>query len=181
MYLSVFTIENFRCFGSGAERLELRLRQGLTALVGENDVGKSAIIDALRFVLGTTDQEWYQLEDTDFHEGGTSREIRIVCKFEGLNAQNKRAFAEYLSYGKDENEEPVFYVNWTVKDTGEVRRGRPYRRPEIHSGKNGNGPTIAPEVRELLRATYLRPLRDAEHLNQRFLQNALPWHFRCSV
>ena len=164
MYLSVLTIENFRCFGSGAERLELYLRRGLTALVGENDAGKSAIIDALRFVLGTTDQEWYQLEDTDFHEGEKSREISIVCKFKGLNAQDKRAFVEYLSYGEKENEEPVFYVNWTVKDTGEVRRGRPYRRPEIRSGKDGNGPTIAPEVRELLRAIYLRPLRDAEQL-----------------
>ena len=94
MYLSVLTIENFRCFGSGAERLELCLRRGLTALVGENDAGKSAIIDALRFVLGTTDQEWYQLEDTDFHEGEKAREISIVCKFKGLNAQDKRAFVE---------------------------------------------------------------------------------------
>jgi len=32
----------------------------------------------------------------------------------------------------------------------------------MHSGKNGDGPTIDPKVRELLSATYLRPLRDAE-------------------
>ena len=57
MYLSKLTIENFRCFGEGANRFELSLRPGLTTLVGENDTGKSAIIDALRFVLGTTDQE----------------------------------------------------------------------------------------------------------------------------
>jgi putative ATP-dependent endonuclease of OLD family len=56
----------------------------------------------------------------------------------------------------------VFYVNWTAKDAGEAPRGRPFRRVEVHSGKDGDGPSIAPEARELLRATYLRPLRDAE-------------------
>jgi putative ATP-dependent endonuclease of OLD family len=162
MYLSKITIENFRCFGEGANRFELPLRSGLTALVGENEVGKTAVIDALRFVLGTTDQEWYRLEDTDFHEGGTSREIRIVCKFEGLSARDKRAFVEYLTYDEKGEDKPVFHVNWTAKDTGEVYKGRPYRRVEVHSGKDGDGPSIAPEVRELLRATYLRPLRDAE-------------------
>ncbi|MFH1738600.1 MAG: AAA family ATPase, partial [bacterium] len=153
MYLSKITIENFRCFGEGELGFELSLKQGLTALVGENDSGKTAVIDALRFALGTTDQEWYQrLEDTDFHEKGendTSCEIRIVCKFEGLSPQETSAFVEYLTY---ENE-PVFYLNWTAKDTGQSRRGRPYRRVEVHSGKNGDGPAIVQEVREFLRAT----------------------------
>ena len=67
MYLSNLNIENFRCFGEKAEAFELALKPGLTALVGENDSGKTAVIDALRFVLGTTDQEWYRLEDHDFN------------------------------------------------------------------------------------------------------------------
>jgi len=162
MYLSTITIENFRCFGEGANRFELPLRPGLTALVGENEAGKTAVIDALRFVLGTRDQEWYRLEDTDFRAGATSREIRIVCKFENLTPRDKRAFVEYLTYGEKGEDEPVFYVNWTAKDTKEAPRGRPYRRVDVRSGKNGDGPSMAPEVRELLRATYLRPLRDAE-------------------
>lgn len=161
MYLSTITIENFRCFGEGANRFDLPLKRGLTALVGENDAGKTAVIDALRFALGTTDQEWYRLEDTDFHAGGTSHEIRIVCKFEGLSSRDNRAFVEYLTYGKN-GEEPVLYVNWTANDTGEELRGRPYWRVEVRSGKDGNGPSMAPKVRDLLRTTYLRPLRDAE-------------------
>lgn len=162
MYLSSVTIENFRCFGDGAHRFELLLRPGLTALVGENDAGKSAVIDALRFVFGTTDQEWSRLEDTDFCSEARSREIRIVCKFEGLSAADKRAFVEYLTYGDEADAEPVFYINWTAKDSGDVLKGRPYRRVEVHSGKRGDGPVLDPEVRESLRATYLRPLRDAE-------------------
>lgn len=162
MYLSKITIENFRCFGEATNRLELPLRPGLTALVGENDTGKTAVIDALRFVLGTRDQEWYRLEDTDFYRGTTSREIRIICSFEGLAARDKKAFVEYLTYDESGGDEPILYVNWTVKDTGEITRRRPYRRVEVRSGKNGDGPSMVPEVRELLRATYLRPLRDAE-------------------
>ena len=162
MYISKITIENFRCFGEAANRFELPLRPGLTALVGENDTGKTAVIDALRFVLGTRDQEWYRLEDSDFYSAAKSREIRIICKFEGLTARDKRAFVEYLTYGEKSEDKPVLYVNWTSKDTKEITKGRPYRRVDVRSGKNGDGPSLAPEVRELLRATYLRPLRDAD-------------------
>lgn len=162
MHLSKLIIENFRCFGGGDNRFEMTLQPGLTALVGENDSGKTAVIDALRFVLGTSDQEWNRLEDSDFHADASSREIRIVCKFEKLSSRDTRAFVEYLTYDTDSNNESVLYVNWMAKDTGEIRRGRPYRRTEVRSGKEGDGPQFDPNARDLLRATYLRPLRDAE-------------------
>ena len=112
MYLAKLTIENFRCFGSGDKRLELSLRPGLTALVGENDGGKTAIIDALRFVFGTTDQELQRLEPSDFHntsasDGAPPPEIRIVCKLEGLDSKDRGMFAEHLTYGKAPGESPV--------------------------------------------------------------------------
>jgi putative ATP-dependent endonuclease of OLD family len=114
-------------------------------------------------VFGTTDQERYWLEDTDFrNEGDSFLEIRIVCKFECLNRREKRTFVEYLTYGEGAKDEPTLYINWTAKDTGELLKGRPYRRIEVHSGKDGSGPTIASEVRDMLRVTYLRPLRDAD-------------------
>jgi putative ATP-dependent endonuclease of OLD family len=163
MYLSMITIENFRCFGEGDDLFELPLRLGLTALVGENEAGKTAVIDAIRFVFGTTDQERYWLQDSDFRKDGDSfLEIKIVCKFEGLNAREKRTFVEYLTYGEHAEDEPTFYINWTAKDTGDIVKGRPYRRIQVHSGEQGNGPTIAPELRDLLRVTYLQPLRNAD-------------------
>ena len=162
MYLSRLIIENFRCFGEGGDRFEMTLEPGLTALVGENDSGKTAVIDALRFALGTSDQEWNRLEDSDFNVDASAREIRIVCKFENLSPQEQRAFIEYLTYDRDKENEPVLYVHWTAKDTGEVRRGRPYRRTEVRSGEKGDGPQFDVNARDLLRATYLRPLRDAE-------------------
>ena len=162
MFLAELRIENFRMFGTGEQALVLPLRRGLTALVGENDAGKTSVIDALRFALGTTDQDWFRLEDSDFHQGDVKKEIRIVCKFSGLTPPDLRAFVEYLTYGDSVNPEPLLYINWMAVDTGAAPRGRPFRRVEIRSGKNGDGPQLAPEVREILRATYLRPLRDAE-------------------
>ena len=43
MHLSLIRIENFRLFGEGSDGLVLPLQRGLTALVGENDSGKTAI------------------------------------------------------------------------------------------------------------------------------------------
>lgn len=162
MYLSKLMIENFRCFGEDESNFEMHFQPGLTTLVGENDTGKSAIIDALRIVLGTTDQEWYRLEETDFNLAANTKEIRIICKFEALGIKDQSAFIEYLTYDPDGGEPPVLYLTWSAKDTGETTRRRPYRRVEICSGKNGDGPSLDPQVRELLAATYLRPLRDAE-------------------
>ena len=162
MYLSFLSIENFRCFGEKENAFELTLKPGLTALVGENDSGKTAVIDALRFVLGTTDQEWYRLEDDDFNSMAARREIRVTCKFEGLTAEDLRGFAEYLTYGAGIDDPPLLFVNWTAKDTGETGRRHSGIRTDIRSGKAGEGHVIAVEARDLLRATYLRPLRDAE-------------------
>jgi putative ATP-dependent endonuclease of OLD family len=168
MFLSKITIENFRCFGKGNDRFELDLKPGLTALVGENDGGKSAVVDALRFALGTTDQEWHRLEPTDFHDSGepggsTTTEITVICKFEKLNHEEMRAFVEHLTHSKIAGESSVLYINWTAKHVRTKPSGRTYWRPETHSGKDGKGPSLPPGLSELLRATYLRPLRDAEH------------------
>ena len=57
MYLSLLKISNFRCFDDSEHIISFN--PGLTILVGENDSGKSAIMDAIRIVLGTTDPVSY--------------------------------------------------------------------------------------------------------------------------
>jgi putative ATP-dependent endonuclease of OLD family len=136
--------------------------------VGENDGGKTAIIDALRFVFGTTDQEVQRLEPTDFYrpltdeDGEAATEIRIVCKMEGLDERDRGTFAEHLTYGEAPSSAPVLYINWSARDVGKPLSRRSFIRPDIRSGKDGSGPSIPPSLRDLLRATYLRPLRNAE-------------------
>lgn len=167
MYISELTVENFRCFGEGDEKLTLPLREGLTAMVGENDNGKTAVIDALRFALGTRDQEYFRVEEQDFHSprgGGERRkEIRIRCKFQGLTSQDKGAFAEFLSYENNTNGfETTLYLNWTARQQAGARGNRRYIAVEVRSGQCGDGLALDVEARNLLRGTYLRPLRDAE-------------------
>ena len=129
MYIAEVTIENFRCFGEGDKSLTLPLNTGLTALVGENDTGKTAVIDALRFVLGTRDQEYFRVEESDFHfppaRAERRKEIRIHCRFEGLSAQDKGAFAEFLTYvGNGEERDAAFHVCWTAKNVAGTRGAR---------------------------------------------------------
>lgn len=167
MYIAEIVIENFRCFGEGEQKLLLPLRPGLTALVGENDTGKTAVIDALRLILGTRDLEYFRVEDKDFHWPPSAKqrrsEIRIQCKFDGLMRQDKGAFAEYLTYVESGGRtEAVLYVNWTAKDMAGSRGVRRFVSVELRSGETGDGPPLDGEARGLLRATYLRPLRDAE-------------------
>ena len=65
MYLSKLRLWNFRKYGVCGENLDspepglyLQLEQGLNVLIGENDSGKTAIIDAIRYTLGTQSGEW---------------------------------------------------------------------------------------------------------------------------
>lgn len=166
MYISELKVENFRLFGEGENAALLRLRPGLTAIVGENDSGKTVIVDALRLALGTRDQEYFRIDYDDFHcpaEGAQSKEIRIRCRFAGLTRSDTGAFAEYLTYEEHEGSRvPVIYLNWKALATERRARHRRYVSVEVRSGVDADGPIFDPESRNLLCATYLRPLRDAE-------------------
>jgi putative ATP-dependent endonuclease of OLD family len=165
MFLAELLIENFRIFGEGQDALKLPLKPGLTALVGENDTGKTAVMDAVRFALGTRDQEFMRVEESDFHQppNGTPRknEIRVRCKFAALSPSDIAAFTEYLTYEtKDNVTISVLYINWRA--VAGFRGSRRFITVETRSGCAAGGPSLDPESRVLLCATYLRPLRDAE-------------------
>ena len=119
MYLSGLVIENFRVFGKDDDdatkrrALRIRLQPGLTALVGRNDAGKSAVVDAIRYALLTRDQDYIRVQPDDFHvdeSGVRATEIRIRCTFEDLSVAEKGAFVEYLSY--DEAKCVALHINW---------------------------------------------------------------------
>jgi len=160
MFLAQLTVEDFRCFGEGPNAFVTDFRPGLTALVGANDAGKTAVIDALRLALGTSDQEWSRIEDSDFNN--PSKSIRVICRFDDLEANDLRAFPEYLVHGPKAGDKPSLFLHWTVENAVKLRKGRAYRRPNCTSGRDGKGPEFNAEARLNLLATYLRPLRDAE-------------------
>lgn len=166
MHIAHLRIENFRLFGEGDDAFVLDLNPGLTALVGENDSGKTAVIDALRLVLGTRDQEAFRISDDDFHQpasGPRRTEIRIQCKFAGLTSSDQAAFAEYLTFEVVGTKTvAALFVNWKAVANARAGVQRRYTSVELRSGKAADGPNIEQAARLLLCATYLRPLRDAE-------------------
>jgi len=108
--------------------------------------------------MGTTDFGWIRIEPEDFYNEDTSQKISIICKFNELNKEEQAAFLECLTY---EDHQPCLYLHWTCRYLNTYKPPRP--SSDFSSGRSGNGPSPASIARELLRATYLRPLRDAYH------------------
>jgi len=158
LFLSEVIIKNFRCFSEAEQTV--KFHNGLNILVGENDSGKSAVIDAIRIVLGTTDQGWYRIDISDFHNEDKSKEIAIICKFEDLSVTECASFLECLSYVNDGSEnKPCLYLHWKCKYLLNITP--PRTSTSTTTGFTGDGPQLAADARELLRVTYLRALRDA--------------------
>jgi putative ATP-dependent endonuclease of OLD family len=167
LHLAELIAENFRLFGSreGGSHLEMTCSSGLTVLVGENDSGKTAVVDAIRAVLGTTAGDALRIHVEDFHlstETNTRAEqLRIRCKFAFASTDEAAPFAEYLTI---EEEKPVLYLTLDARrpvegtETVGLRRGIVV---DVRCGADGDGPRLDGIARSLLTATFLKPLRDA--------------------
>lgn len=162
MHLKRIRSANFRAFGTDEHELDWELNPGLNILVGENDSGKTSVVDAIRYVLWTTSYEFIRLFETDFHISGSARaqSLFIEATLTGLNAEQEAAVLEWLTREKDGTYSLIIHVQARWTPPQENKRGRV--EAITRSGRNGAGPEIGTAVRELIRATYLRPLRDAE-------------------
>lgn len=164
MYLHKIHAKNFRIFGDGnaAPTLDWVLNPGLNMLVGENDAGKTAVIDCIRHVLWTTSYEAVRLSERDFHidGAGSSDVLTIEATLKGLSDVQESAVIEWLTYEGDGSRTLVLNLQARLLPA----RAKRHSRVDIvvRAGYGGAGPEIGAAVRELVRATYLRPLRDAE-------------------
>uniref|UniRef100_E6QHA7 SMC (Structural maintenance of chromosomes) family protein n=1 Tax=mine drainage metagenome TaxID=410659 RepID=E6QHA7_9ZZZZ len=162
MYLQEIFAENFRIFGIGEGALDLPLRPGLNVLIGENDAGKSAVVDAIRLCLGTTARDQPRVTLDDFHIGDKSRSTSLVlrCKFAFDDDAEIGLFLEYLTA---ESLRPVLYVR--LEATRAEDEAKSLRRNgisvEITTGPDGSGPRMDAVVRQKLATTFLKALRDA--------------------
>ena len=158
MYLSELKAQNFRQF----ENFSITFNKGLNLLVGENNAGKSSVIDAIRLVLDTTSAEWVSLKSTDFLNG--KNELQIQLKFEELSLRESGLFLEHLTNEEEiqGNNKSTLFITLSAKLAVNLFKKSQFIKTEIRSGINNNGPVIERDVREYLAATYLKPLRDAE-------------------
>ena len=162
MIISELKVYNFRRFQSvdGAPGLQITFHKGLNALIGENDSGKTAVIDALKLVLLTQSNEYIKPVDEDFYrsaDGNVCSEFKIDCTLSEFTQNEAKNFIEYLNFKKDGDKvEYTLQLHYRAWKDGH----RIYQ--ELRVGDIEDGISIDGKARELLKAVYLKPLRDAE-------------------
>ncbi|CAM3283854.1 MULTISPECIES: ATP-dependent nuclease [Paenibacillus] len=158
MFLSEVRITNFRKFGQGINGepgLVLVLNKGLNVLIGENDAGKSTVIDAIKFVLLTQSREYSRLEKEDFHND--SNELKIECIFKGFSVNQAKDFLEWITIDSDKQYNLRVFLTAKKDVKGKILID------DVHAGSDSEGQILHSKARDLLRTIYLKPLRDAEN------------------
>jgi len=156
MFLEKFIIKNFR----GIENITLNFNKGLNVLIGENNAGKSAIIDALRLCLsyGNQRREIY-ISLSDFHIdksaiSGELNDIEFHLHFHIDNAAEAGWFNDLLSVAEDGTQDLQLHFRYYLDENDRVKY-------KVWGGTN-EGQAIAPEVLFLIYHVHLDALRDAE-------------------
>lgn len=169
MYLSELKLWNFRKYGIAAgddietvaPALSVNFHDGVNVLIGENDSGKTAIIDAIRYVLHTKSGEPIRIDEKDFYKpqnGNRCRQFKIVCVFDGLSAEDTGLFLEWCGVKDIEDGKKMLTLHVTLTaqmlDDGRII-------PHLYAGMGGEGNVMPYEARGYLNVVYLKPLRDA--------------------
>lgn len=158
MYLHKLSITNFRKYSGSEESpgIVIEFNKGLNVLIGENESGKTSIVDAIRYVLQSQSYDFTRIEEIDFHysDGDRAHSLKIECEFKGFTNAEAGNFLEWIGF--DDQNEYVLKVWLTAvrKDTRIIQ--------EIRAGMDDAGTQLYASARDLLRVTYLKPLRDAE-------------------
>ena len=103
MIVSELKLYDFRKF-HGNPGLSVTFHKGLNAIIGENDSGKTAIIDALKLALLTQSNEYIRPTEYDFYQspdGESVSEFRIECTISEFSLNEAKNFIEYLSFEKE--------------------------------------------------------------------------------
>ena len=125
MIVSELKLYDFRQFHTeeGVPGLSVSFHKGLNALIGENDSGKTAVIDALKLVLLTQSNDYVRPSEEDFYLGADNRyvdEFRIECVLSDFAPNEAKNFIEYLEFTKDAEglhySMHLFYRAWKEKN-----------------------------------------------------------------
>ena len=154
MYLSHVSIKNFR----NLEDFSLDLKPGLTVLVGENNIGKTNIIHAIRLALGpasTTSRQWPR--PSDVRRGSVTSTFSVDLRFTDPSDQEIADFMECLVFNRENPASSTVEIHyqWSWNERTQKYTERRW------GGLEENDTTIPLELLQALPFVYLEPLRDA--------------------
>ena len=166
MYIKELKLWNFRKYGSNSDLnrepdLVVPFTKGLNVLIGENDSGKTAILDAIKLVLKTHAYEWIKIEPDDFCK--CVEKIRIELEFAGISDDEAKHFIEWLGWDdeiindKEIGKRPKLILIYQAE-----LRDNKVIPSDVKAGMDGVWHVLNAEARELLKCTYLKALRDAD-------------------
>lgn len=162
MIVSELDLYNFRRFKSenGKPGLHVTFHKGLNALIGENDSGKTAVIDALKLLLLTQSNDYIRPVEEDFYkssDGKYTDEFKIDCIITEFSQNEAKNFIEYLTFTNNDGK-----VEYSLKLHYRAKKVEHKIFQELRAGDTDDGIVIEGEARDLLKTVYLKPLRDAE-------------------
>ncbi len=150
MHLDSLKLERFRSCPS----VTIQLRPDLTVLVGENNGGKSNVVDALRLLtLPLNGRRERYPEDDDLRRGSTEKTFAIEGRFSGLSDTVKGLLISAVP--DPAADVAILGLRYQCR-TSAISRGK----TSLWAGKFD---TAEPEsgATELIRHVFLPPLRDA--------------------
>ncbi|KIX20275.1 hypothetical protein SY27_14180 [Flavobacterium sp. 316] len=160
MYISELKLWNFRKYGNASNDLDLEapsltvpFEKGMNILIGENDSGKTAIIDAIKLVLKTHAYEWIKIEKSDFNS--ITEKLRIEIHFKGITDDEAKHFIEWLGWDDEKKPKLILIYQAEYRDNRIIPS-------DVKAGMDGTGFLLNAEAREYLKCTYLKALRDAD-------------------
>lgn len=156
MYLERLIIKKFR----GIEDITLTFNKGLNVLIGENNAGKTAIIDALRVCLsyGNQGRDIY-ISQSDFHINKNTindekNDIEFHLYFHIDSPEESGWFNDLLSIQEDGSQDLQLHFRYYLDENDRIKH-------KVWGGTN-EGQSIAPEVLFLIYHVHLGALRDSE-------------------
>lgn len=152
MWLRELQIRNFRKI----KELTVDFPRGLTVLVGENNSGKTTIIDALRLMFfSSRDFDSLRLTEDDFRRGLGYAPIEMSCRFADLTEEDEVHFQECLvDLGGGEFE---MQVNARIEFNKTANRSN----VKMWGGETEGG-SLPSNHYDRIATIYLQPLRDPE-------------------
>lgn len=156
MYLSSVRVKGFRNLND----VTVEFRKGLNVIVGENNVGKTSLFDAIRIALGPGAFEGFPLRAkvSDLHRdvtGVVAGAFEVHLTFSDLSQEDMSALIECLVYDPADPGASTIQVHyrWAWDADSE-------RYSELRWGGSTED-QLKNDILQAFPSTYLEPLRDA--------------------